>query len=240
MMRSVFITGITGGIGKALAQKYLSKNYKVYGSCSRNSNRVEKFKSSWPQVKIFKVDHNNLPDVRQSYKDIFKEVHPNVLINSAGIVQDSFIVNMSTKTFENVLDTNLISSWIITKEFMLEAKQKPSVYRKVINISSISGMIGREGQSNYSLTKGGLLGLTRLVEHESSSNIISMSVSPGIIDTEIKEKLPIKKLNELISATSAGKLGSSEDVASLIYKISEDDIDYCNGSNFEITGGILK
>lgn len=239
-MKSVLITGITGGIGRKLTEAYSSKDYHIYGTCSRHSDSLQQFKEKWPNVEIIQVDHDDLLDVSTRYSNFFRKVQPDVVINNAGIVKDNFLVQMSMDDFQEVLTTNLISAWVVAREMLL--KLNDNKIHKIINISSISGLIGREGQCNYAATKGGLIGLCQLIEHLSSerSNVISFSVAPGLIDTDIKEKMPKKKIDNLKNASLANRLGTPEEVSKFIFKLSEDDTSYNDGTVYRVDGGILK
>lgn len=239
-MKSVLITGITGGIGRKLTEAYSSKKYRIYGTCSRESTSLQRFREMWPNVEIFQVNHDDLLDVSREYSNFFKNVQPDIVINNAGIVKDSFLVQMPINNFQKVLTTNLSSAWVVAKELLLHLND--SKVHKVINISSISGIIGREGQCNYATTKGGLIGLSQLIEHLSSQNrnVVSFSVAPGLIDTAIKGQMPKKKIDSLRNSTLAKRLGTPEEVSNFIFKLSEDDISYSNGTVYRIDGGILK
>ncbi|UFK69236.1 SDR family NAD(P)-dependent oxidoreductase [Limosilactobacillus reuteri] len=239
-MKSVLITGITGGIGRKLTEAYSSKGYHIYGTCSRNSDSLQQFKEKWPSVEIIQINHDDLIDVSTEYSFFFRKVQPDIVINNAGIVKDNFLVQMSVNDFQEVLTTNLISAWVIVKEMLLHLNDNK--IHKIINVASISGIIGREGQCNYAATKGGLVGLCQLIEHlaPKGSNVISFSVAPGLIDTDIKGKMPKKKIDNLKKATLANRLGTPEEVSKFIFKLSEEDISYSDGTLYRIDGGVLK
>lgn len=221
-MESVLITGITGGIGSNLAKLYCKNGYKVYGTCSRNSKLFKTFCDKNPNIKVMQVNHNDLNDVRNVYNNFFKYIQPDIVINNAGIVRDMFLVKMPQDDFQKVLTTNLFSAWLIAKELMSHLSENDHRKHRIINVSSISGIIGREGQCNYALTKGGLIGLSQLIEHSSLNNrVTSFVVAPGLIDTGIKSKISKKKINDLESSTLAKRIGSPIEVANFIFKLSE-------------------
>lgn len=240
MTDTVLITGITGGLGQAMVSKFLDEKEKVCGTYAHEGKRVEEFRSKFPKVNLFKIDHSKLNDIKELYKEIFDLEKPNILINNAGITHDDFIVNLEKKEFMDVVKVNLISAWIISENF-IQLYNNTQQYSKIINLSSISGMIGRETQTAYALTKGGLMGLTQLLEHESNnSNFSSLCVLPGLIETSIMEHIDKRKVENFKENTLAKRLGNPNEVANFIYMLSKSDISYCNGGCYSIDGGVLK
>lgn len=237
MKKSVFITGITGGLGMAMTEVFINNGYEVSGTCTVNSSRKESFLASYPYVKLYEVDNREILSLESLFNNIFEGGSPNILINNSGIVNDSFIATMPNEHFSKVIDVNLISAWLISKSFINNIDTEESNY-KIISISSISGIIGKETQTNYALTKGGLIGLTQLLER--TTNIGSICIAPGLIDTDIKKKMSLKSLKEFENTILAHRLGTPIEIANFIFALSGDDISYCNGATYTVDGGVLK
>ena len=239
-MNNILITGITGGLGKAMTAKFIKEGNAVCGTYTHKSKRYMEFKRNYPQVHLYKVNHSNLQDLKEIYTNIFNLENPNILINNAGITHDDFIVNLEKRDFMEIVKVNLLSSWIIS-EIFISKYNNTDKYSKIINLSSISGMIGRETQTAYCLTKGGLIGLTQLLEHESNNpNFSSLAVLPGLIKTTIMNQMDERKIENFKSNTLAHRLGNPEEVANFIYMLSSREISYCNGGCYSIDGGVLK
>ncbi len=241
-MVTVLITGATGGIGVNLVRDFSELGYKVVGTYSHISDKVTMINDRFPNVSLFKVDHDKLDEVRTTYDYIINKYKPNILINNAGIVRDSFIFNMTDDDFNDVIRINLVSSIIVSHIFLDSAKTWSKSKYQIINMSSISGLIGKEGQVNYAFTKGALIGLSHLVEHASSGyeNVSSFSIAPGLIDTNIKNKMDNKSISKFKNSILAGRLGKPSEVSKLIISLVSGEISYCNGACFSIDGGVMK
>ena len=121
MKKSVFITGITGGLGMAMTEVFINNGYEVSGTCTVNSSRKESFLASYPYVKLYEVDNREILSLESLFNNIFEGGSPNILINNSGIVNDSFIATMPNEHFSKVIDVNLISAWLISKSFINSA-----------------------------------------------------------------------------------------------------------------------
>lgn len=149
---------------------------------------------------------------------------------------------MKDADFEDVLSINLISSIIISRIFLKFAKENSRDRYQIVNMSSVSGLIGKEGQANYAYTKGALIGLSHLIEHHvgDRDNISSFSIAPGLIDTNIKDEMYDKSISKFKNSVIAGRIGKPAEVSRLVTSLVDGKVSYCNGACFSIDGGVMK
>ena len=156
-----------------------------------------------------------------------------ILINNAGVTKDNLLMRMSSEEWNDVIDTNLNSLYRVTKEFIREMmKQKTG---RIINISSVVGMSGNAGQSNYSSSKSAIYGFTKsLAKEVASRNITVNAISPGFIETDMTDKLSDEQKQAIISAIPLSRMGSAKDIADITLFLASDSASYITGENINV------
>ena len=236
------VTGGTGGIGTAICQT-LTSDYQVVACYFKGGNhdKARDWQSKQQQLG-YEIDIAYADTVK--FSDCEKLAHLvlekygqiDVLVNNAGITQDTTLKKMTPAQWQAVIDANLNSVFNVSQNFingMLEKK-----YGRIINISSINGRKGQFGQCNYSASKSALFGFTKSLAQEVASKGITVNaISPGYIKTEMLASLSDDILNKIIAQIPVGRLGTVEDVARLVAFLADEASSFITGSNFDINGG---
>jgi 3-oxoacyl-[acyl-carrier protein] reductase len=226
----VLITGGSRGIGQGLCDAFLSSGYEVLATC-RDSSKI----SSKDKNLIYEsLDISNPSSIAQ-FKSVVDDFKPCVLVNNAGITKDNLFLRMSDEQWTDVLNTNLTGTFRVTKlvaKLMLKAK-----WGRIINISSISGIMGNPGQTNYSASKAGMDGFTRSLAKElGARNITVNSISPGFIETDMTKGL----IDEgLIKKIPLGRAGQVSEIASVALFLASEKANYITGQTLVVDGGLF-
>ena len=233
----ILITGATSGIGEAAAN-LLSNKYNLI-LCGRRKERLSKIKnrlSKKTEVITLNFDVRSKEDVTDkinSLPDKWKKI--NILINNAGITKDNLFLRMTEDDWAEVIDTNLNSVFRMTKLVVRGMLKKK--WGRIINISSISGSMGNPGQTNYSASKAGVEAFSRSLAKElGSRNITVNSVAPGFIQTDMTQGLIDEEITKKIPLQ---RVGSVEDVASLINFLVSEESNYITGQTLVVDGGLF-
>ncbi len=231
----VFISGASRGIGESLANYFVEKNYYVVGTSRNDFNFKNKTKNLLP----IKLDITCRESIKNCFNDLKeKNLLPTVLINNAGITSDQLFLRMKDEEWDDVISTNLTGVFNLTKIFIKNMiKNKEG---KIINISSISGLMGNPGQVNYSSSKAALNGFTKsLAKEVGSRNITVNNVAPGFIDTDMTSYLQEDAKKEIINTIPLQRLGNVDDVSKLVYFLASDEASYITGQTISVDGGLL-
>jgi len=240
--RVAIITGGARGIGKKISQTFLKEGASVYifdVNQEEGARTVGEFQQAYDgKVIFFKVDITDEKSVEQSIEKIIEaEGRIDILVNNAGITRDNLILRMSLEDWKKVIDINLTGAFICSKHTVKYMVKNRS--GKIINISSIVGVHGNAGQSNYSSSKAGIIGLTKTLARElAGRNILVNAIAPGYIETEMTEKLSDKIKEKLMEQIPAGRLGSVDDVAKTALFLASDDSNYITGTVINLDGGM--
>jgi len=232
----VFITGGSRGIGRAMAVRFAELNAKVVITYkSRIDHRFFKPRN----IHYFKCDSGDAARVKQVVQNVVKKFKKiDVLINNAGITKDTLIMRMSEKDWDNVIDTNLKGTFIFCKE---AARNMVKVHRgKIINVSSIVGITGNAGQSNYAASKAGQIGLTKALAKELASHNIQVNVvAPGFVETDMTSVLSDEMKNTIFKATKS-TAAKPDKVADFVAFLASEDSDLINGQTFVVEATQMK
>lgn len=237
MNQVAFITGASRGIGLAIANTLNQHGYDVIGTARGefNFDPVNKnVKMISLQLDITSRDEvKNLPS---KLKEM--DLMPNIIINNAGITSDQLFLRMSELDWDKVIDTNLNGVFNVTKAFIKHLVKSKS--GRVINISSVSGLMGNPGQVNYSSAKAALGGFTKsLAKEVGSRNITVNSIAPGFIDTDMTSYLNDEAKAEIVKGIPLQKLGSTDDIAGLVLYLASEKGAYITGQTISVDGGLF-
>ena len=237
------ITGATRGIGKGVALKFAEQGANVaftYLSSEEKAIALEKELEVFGiKAKGYKSDASNFKAAEELVTAIVTEFGTiDILVNNAGITKDTLLMRMSEQQWDDVINANLKSVFNLTK-----AVQKPMLkarYGSIINMSSVVGVKGNAGQSNYAASKAGIIGFTKSIALElGSRNIRSNAIAPGFIETEMTAALDEKVVQTWRDAIPLKRGGSSEDVANLTLFLASDMSGYITGQCINVCGGML-
>ncbi|MFL2699411.1 MAG: beta-ketoacyl-ACP reductase [SAR86 cluster bacterium] len=237
MNNIVFITGASRGIGLAIANLFNKNGYDVIGSARNHFefNPVNKDSLMLP----VQLDITNRESISKFIKDLKqKDLIPNIIINNAGITSDQLFMRMSDDSWDSVINTNLTGVFNISKAFMKNLIKAKS--GRIINISSVSGLMGNPGQVNYSSAKAALGGFTKsLAKEVGSRNITVNSIAPGFIDTDMTSDFTDDAIDTIIKDIPLQKFGHVDDVASLALFLASDKASYITGQTISVDGGLF-
>ena len=241
--KAALVTGASRGIGRAIALRLAAEGADVlvnYNANAEAANQVaDAIKALGRSVRLVQADVGKPADVDrlvQSALEHFKRI--DVLVNNAGITRDTLLMRMSEDDWDDVLDTNLKSAFLVTKAALRPMLRQRS--GRIVNITSISGVIGNAGHANYSASKAGLIGLTRSIAREVASRSITCNaVAAGVIDTEIWQGVPDAAIETLLQMIPAGHKGTPEDVAEAVAFFASDAAAYITGQVLNVDGGMV-
>jgi 3-oxoacyl-[acyl-carrier protein] reductase len=231
-MKKVLVTGATGSIGEAIVKEYAKNGYYVYIHYNSNKQKAE---SILEEIKNGEIITFNLRD-KVDIKEKLEELELDVLINNAGIIKDNLFFFMEDNEWDDVIDTNLSGPYHIIKAVVKNMMMKKS--GSIVNVASISGIVGNSGQTNYSASKGGVIAMTKTLAIELGRYKIRVNaIAPGIIESQMIENIPNAK--ELKKAIPLGRFGKAEEVAKCAYFIG-DEATYVSGEVLNISGAMVR
>lgn len=241
-MSVALITGGSRGIGRVIALTLAGAGYDIAFCYTSNETAAKETATEIEKAGVkalpIKTDVSNESDVTamvQAAKDTLGSI--DVLVNNAGITRDGLLLRMSDKDISDVLNTNLKSAFYTTKAVLRDMMKNR--HGKIINITSIVGITGNAGQSNYAASKAGLIGFTKSVADEyGSKGICVNAVAPGFIETEMTDKLPEEVKAAYLERIGLKRFGTPEDVANVVKFLASPDSDYITGQVIEVTGGM--
>ena len=243
MSKVAFITGATRGIGKAIALELAKEGYNIALNYRTENEALENLKKEISEIGVecypVQGDVSKAEDSERMTKEIIEHFEQiDVLVNNAGITKDNLILRMKEEEFTDVINVNLVGTFNITKNVIKYMTKKR--YGKIINISSVVGISGNAGQSNYAASKAGIIGFTKSIAKElASRNITANAVAPGFIQTDMTNVLK-DEIKEAIELTIPLKrLGTAEDVAKVVKFLASDESSYITGQVINVDGGML-
>lgn len=237
------VTGGTKGIGRAICLLFAEQGAKVVANFSKDVNAAEDLKkeaqSRGLSLGLFKGDVTQFDHVKEMVEETFAQYRKiDILVNNVGLVRDNFLMLMSDEDWESVLRANLTSLFHCCR--IVIRKMIPQRKGKIINVSSISGIMGTPGQVNYAATKGGMISFTKSLARELGSfNIHVNAVAPGLIESEVVSKMSKEKVEAIIKSSSLGRIGKPEEVARAVLFLASEYSDYVTGQTIVVDGGII-
>lgn len=242
MTRVALVTGASRGIGAAIARELSSDGYAVAINYARSADLAEglaeEIVASGGSAYAVQADVADADAVTSMFATVTDQLGPvSVLINNAGITEDGLLLRMGVDQWDRVLSTNLRSVYLCTK-----AALKPMLRARagrIISVSSISGISGNPGQSNYAASKAGIIGFTKSIAKEVGSRGITVNaVAPGFIATDMTEALGEAVTEGVTGQISLGRLGQPNEVASVVRYLASDDASYITGQTIVVDGGL--
>jgi 3-oxoacyl-[acyl-carrier protein] reductase len=234
------ITGGSRGIGRAIALKFASLGADIAVIYAENLEKAEQVcleaQGMGVRAQAFRcnvADFKQVADTVDAVKNAMGTI--DILVNNAGITKDGMILNMKEEAFDSVLDTGLKGAFNMIRHCSAVFVKKRS--GKIINISSVSGLMGNAGQANYSAAKAGMIGLTKTVAKElATRNVCCNAIAPGVIETDMTRQILDK--SPLMERIPMGRVGKPEEVAELAAFLAQDISDYITGEVIRIDGGL--
>jgi 3-oxoacyl-[acyl-carrier protein] reductase len=236
------VTGAGRGIGRAIALKFANKgaDVVVVSRTAENSEKVAaEIRALGRKAWAFAVDVADAAAVSAAAEKILAEAGKvDILVNNAGVTRDGLVMRMSDADWDTVLDTNLKGAFLFTKAFSRAfAKQRTG---RIINISSVIGLIGNAGQSNYAASKAGLIGFTQSVAREfASRGITANCIAPGFIETDMTSELNAELKAAILKQIPMGKFGAADDIANAALFLASASASYVTGQVLTVDGGMV-
>lgn len=243
MSKVALITGATRGIGKEIAIMLSKEGYHIALNYRKEGEELECVKKEVEENQVdcfaIKGDVSKFEDCEHFVEQIIKRFGKiDVLVNNAGITKDMLLMRMKREDFEQVIDVNLVGTFNVTKNVishMLKARSG-----RIINISSVVGVSGNAGQTNYSASKAGIIGFTKsLAKEVASRGILVNAVAPGFIKTSMTEVLKEEVKKEIAKNIPLKRMGTPQDVANVVKFLASSDSSYMTGQVLHIDGGML-
>lgn len=242
MKQTAIVTGGSRGIGRAVAVRLakdgmnLVINYRGNSAAAEETERI--CRELGAEVLLVQGDVSRAEDCEKlaaQAKEAFGRV--DVLVNNAGITRDGLLARMTEEDFRAVLDVNLVGPWNMIKAVnRIMMKQR---YGRIVNLSSVTGLMGNMGQTNYAAAKAGILGMTKSYAREVASRGITVNaVAPGFIDTDMTEAMPEGAKDKIITGIPMGRTGKPEDVAEAVAFLASEQAGYITGEVLRVDGGM--
>lgn len=242
MKQTAIVTGGSRGIGRAVAVRLakdgmnLVINYRGNSAAAEETERL--CRELGAEVLLVQGDVSRAEDCKKlaaQAKEAFGRV--DVLVNNAGITRDGLLARMTEEDFRAVLDVNLVGPWNMMKAVnRIMMKQR---YGRIVNLSSVTGLMGNMGQTNYAAAKAGILGMTKSYAREVASRGITVNaVAPGFIDTDMTEAMPEGAKDKIITGIPMGRTGKPEDVAEAVAFLASEQAGYITGEVLRVDGGM--
>lgn len=236
------VTGASRGIGKAIALRLGQQGASIVGTATSDhgaqaiSNYLEEHSIKGQGIKLNVNSDEDIAQLLESINTEFGSV--SILVNNAGITRDNLFLLMKTEQWQDVIDTNLTSVYKMSKaciRAMTKARKG-----KIINITSVVGVTGNPGQTNYSASKAGIIGFTKSLAQEiASRNITVNAIAPGFIDTDMTSELGEKTREAILATIPMKRLGSPDDIAAAVEFLASPEANYITGITLHVNGGMF-
>lgn len=243
MNKVALITGGTRGIGKEIAYTLAEKNYDIIINYRTENEELMKLKKEIEQKRVrcllLKGDVSNFEDCKKIVEEAINRMnHIDVLVNNAGITKDMLLMRMKPEDFNEVINVNLIGTFNMTKNvinYMIKERKG-----RIINVSSVVGIYGNAGQTNYAASKAGIIGFTKsLAKEVASRNILVNAIAPGFIQTDMTNILKENVKDEIAKTIPLKRMGTAKDVANVVKFLVSEDSSYITGQVIQVDGGML-
>lgn len=237
------ITGATRGIGKEIALELAANGFDIAVNYRNEQAGMEELKKEIEKNNVrcefVKADVANFEDCESMVKETIEKFGKiDVLVNNAGITKDGLIMRMKKEDFESVIDVNLTGTFNVTRNVIPHMLKQRS--GRIINVSSVVGVAGNAGQTNYSASKAGIIGFTKsLAKEVASRNILVNAIAPGFIDTDMTSVLSDAVKEGINAQIPLKRMGTPKEVAKVVKFLSSEDSSYVTGQVINIDGGMV-
>ena len=243
MSKVALITGATRGIGKQIALKLAKQGYSIALNYRKENeeliNAKKEIEAENVECLCVQGDVSSFEECERFVKETAEHFGTiDVLVNNAGITKDMLLMRMKEEDFRQVIDINLVGTFNVTKNvipYMMKARNG-----RIINISSVVGISGNAGQTNYAASKAGIIGFTKsLAKEVASRNILVNAIAPGFIETSMTDVLKDEIKEEIEEAIPLKRMGTAEDVANVVKFLTSEESSYITGQVLHVDGGML-
>ncbi len=236
-----YVTGGMGGIGTCICHRLHRDGFKVIAGCGPSRDHAKWIAEQKVLGYTFYASVGNVADwdsTVEAFKHAKEEHGPiDVLVNNAGITRDRMFLKMSREDWDAVIGTNLTSMFNVTKQVVADMVEKG--WGRIIQISSVNGAKGQAGQTNYSAAKAGMHGFTMALAQEVASKGVTVNtVSPGYIATDMVKAIRQDVLDKIIAGIPVKRLGTPDDIASIVSWVASDESGFATGADFSVNGGL--
>lgn len=236
-----YVTGGMGGIGTAICQRLHKDGFKVIAGCGPSRDHAKWLEEQKALGYTFYASVGNVSDwdsTVAAFQRTKAEHGPiDVLVNNAGITKDGMFRKMTKADWDAVIDTNLNSLFNVTKQVIDDMVERG--WGRIVNISSVNGEKGQFGQTNYSAAKAGMHGFTMALAQEVANKGVTVNtVSPGYIGTEMVRSIRPDVLDKIVATIPVKRLGSPEEIASMVAWVASDEAGFATGADFSVNGGL--
>jgi 3-oxoacyl-[acyl-carrier protein] reductase len=237
--KGALVTGATGGIGWAIAEALHAQGAKVAISGTRAERLEELAAKLGSRVFVLPCDLRDRAAVVKLAEDAETALgQVDILVNNAGITHDNLFMRMKDEEWDDVIAVNLTSVFVLTRGVLRGMMRRR--YGRIVNIASISGVLGNPGQPNYAASKAGLVGMTKSLAREvSGRGITANAIAPGFISTPMTDALTPKQVEGIAAAIPARKFGKPEDIAAAVVFLASDEAGYITGETMHVNGGMV-
>jgi len=235
--KKILVTGATGGIGKALVQKFVSLEGNVLATGTK-TEKLDDLKKEFSNINVLKFDISDHSKIEEFIENVSSQlVGLDILVNNAGINMDNLSLRMKDDEWKKVIDLNLGSTFFLCKYGI--KKMLKNKYGRIVNITSVVGHTGNLGQSNYAASKAAIIGMSKSLAIEyAKKNITINCVSPGFIQSNMTDSIVEYIKAVLTSRIPMAKLGKGEDIANTVAFLSSDAASYITGETIHVNGGM--
>ncbi len=237
MSKLALVTGGIRGIGEEITIALKQKGYEVIANYHQNHELAEQF-SKKHSVTVMSWDVSNFEECKKNIEQIVKKHGKSIsiLINNAGITQDSMMHKMQPEQWNQVININLTSCFNMARNVIENMRNEN--FGRIVNISSVNAQSGQVGQTNYSASKAGIIGFTKALAKESAPKGITVNcIAPGYIDTDMMKNIPQKILDEIINQVPVKRLGLPQEIARTILFLVDDNAGFITGETISVNGG---
>ena len=236
--KNIIVTGASGGIGNSIVKKLYEVGANVLASGTK-IEKLEELKKIYNNIKILNFDIAESDKIEQFIDSATNALGGSLdcMVNNAGITQDNLAIRMTIDEWKKVIDTNLTSTFLMSKFAIKKMLKNKS--GKIVNITSVVGHTGNVGQANYTASKAGIVAMSKSLAIEYAKKNININcISPGFIKTAMTDKIDDKFKEAIISKIPSARLGEPDDIANAVLFLTSEQSEYINGETLHVNGGM--